>query len=98
MVLNITQVVTTMEQYEESTVAFYGHIVMVITYNNITTGEIHIIGQYEVTKDTNMHQNISDVDLINATGSECLKRVAIELQRRFNQRIDSDASEFEKEE
>ena len=39
--------------------------------------------KYEVTKDPNIPWKISDVDLINTTGAELLRRATIEFQRRF---------------
>ena len=74
MALNITQVMATMAQYEEQYVASYGHILRFPTYNNLNTGELRIIDQYEVTKDPNIPRKISGVDLITATGTECLRR------------------------
>ena len=69
MVLNLTQVMTTMTQYKEQYVSSCGQIVKSITYNNLTAGELRIIVQNEVTTDPNISQNISDVDLITSTGA-----------------------------
>ena len=72
-----------MAQFEVNCVALYGGIVKFLTYNNINSGELRIIDQYEVTKDTNMPRKISDVDLITTTGSECLRISTLEFQCLF---------------
>ena len=72
-----------MAYYEERYVALYGNIVNLITYKNLTSGELRTIDQYDVKKDPNMPRKISYVDLITATGAECLKRATIEFQKRF---------------
>ena len=72
-----------MAQYEERYVALYGHIVKLLTYNNTTAGEMHIIDQDEVKKDTNMTWKISFIDFITATGAEFLRRATLEFQSCF---------------
>ena len=61
-VLNNTQVVTTIAQYEDRYVASYGHIMNLLTYKNIAAGELYIIDQDEVTKYPNIPRKISEVD------------------------------------
>ena len=46
--------------------------VKLLTYKNLTDGELRIIDKYEVNKDPNMPRNISYVDLITTTGAEFL--------------------------
>ena len=53
--------ITTVAQYEERYVALYGHIVKLLTYNNTTAGEMHIIDQDETKNDPTMSRKISDV-------------------------------------
>ena len=54
-----------------------------ITYNNLTAGEMSIIDQYDVTKDPNTPRNISDVDLITATWVDCPRIATLEFHRHF---------------
>ena len=59
---------TTIAKYEDQYSASYGHIVKLLTYKNVTGGELRIIDKYEVTKYPNMPRKISNVDSINSTG------------------------------
>ena len=44
---------------------------------------MRIIDQYEVTKDPNIPQKVSGVDLITATGEDYLRRATIEFQSQL---------------
>ena len=61
-VLNIKQVTTTISHYEERYVASYGKILKLLTYKTLTSGELRIINQDELTKHPEMTWNISDVN------------------------------------
>ena len=54
-----------------------------LTYNNINSGELHIIDQDEATKDYKMVWKISDVHLITVTEEECLSKSALDFQSHF---------------
>ena len=45
---------TTIAKYEDQYSASYGHIVKLLTYDNLTAGELRTIDQYEVMKDPNI--------------------------------------------
>ena len=84
-VLDITQVLTKLAQYESLYMAAYSPVVKQMVYDRLCASTIAIIDQDSVTEDPKLPRNVIAVTDMTDIGRTCRERAIIEFERRFLQ-------------
>ena len=82
-VLHITQILTTMWQYETLYCAAFGPIIKLMVYNMLTSGKVACVAQKLVTAAPSVIQKDIVVEHTTKVGKDCLDQAILEFKRRF---------------
>jgi len=82
-VLHMTQILTTLAQYEMKYMAAYGPAVTLMVYQMLTASTISLIDVDTISESPRLPRRDCPVDSLTPMGKTCLDRAIIEFERRF---------------
>ena len=82
-VLNISQLLSKMAQYEKLYNGGYGPMIKKLVYNNLRSDTISVIDMEKIGVSPKLPQKLINVQDLSINGSQCLDQVILEFENHF---------------